>query len=563
MLLNIIIIVFLLGMTGWWAKQGFFSGFLHLCLTIVAGAIALSFWEPLVLSFIIYRFPAAAWTIGLIGPFILILFVLRVAMDKLVPMNMHFVPIIDNVGGAACGLISGVLTAGLVIVGLGFLPLGPSFAGYQPLVVTADGRVQPSDSGLWLPVDTFTVGIFEKLSAGPFGTSTPLAEYRPELAMKAALVRLRYDENASIVAVPGDVELSKVYEHQAPIPELPLLVADALGEDFKRADRKVVIVDTVWENKLGRVGTYDADATARIPATQVRLVTRKRSGGRTVITEYPPVAEAKGTREGPRIFRPFDNDRVFAFSTSRDEIGWVFLVPADEEPQYIMVRNLRLSLQGNQVIWDRDTENLVAVVGSVESEAAATGAAASSPPATGTVDDRDGPRTGSVAREIVLTDALPAHISKNNAQGLQYQNDAIMSGSDTVKKGVGSLSSRTRATKIFKPGHKGMVRLELTRDKAQSLLGAARASAARLGGVWLEDTRGDRWEPTAYVVLKGNGDQEISVDAAAPIRSASQLPISSMTGNDKLYLYFLVDRGLTITSYHVGKTTQAVDLRVP
>ena len=42
-LANILILVFLIGMIYWWSLQGFFSAFIHLCLTIVAATIALRF----------------------------------------------------------------------------------------------------------------------------------------------------------------------------------------------------------------------------------------------------------------------------------------------------------------------------------------------------------------------------------------------------------------------------------------------------------------------------------------------------------------------------------------
>ena len=47
MLLNILVIVFILGMAYWWGIQGFFSGLLHCAVVITAGALALAIWEPL------------------------------------------------------------------------------------------------------------------------------------------------------------------------------------------------------------------------------------------------------------------------------------------------------------------------------------------------------------------------------------------------------------------------------------------------------------------------------------------------------------------------------------
>ena len=555
MILNLLLIVFLLSMTGWWAKQGFFSGLLHLGLTVVAGTLALAFWEPLVLSFLMGYMPNLAWSVGLLVPFGVILLVLRILMDKWVPMNMRLVPIIDNLGGGACGLLAGVLTAGLLIVGLGFLPMGPSLAGVQPWVVNADGKVEASEMGLWVSVDEMAFGVFDRLSSGAFSTSTPLSRYQPDLPEQASLIRAGFDENASLVAVPGSVEVEQVYEQPVPMGQLPLSVADALGADFKRTDRKLVVIDTVWENKAGAPGTYDVDATARVSPTSVQLIANDKAGARLTHT-YTPIAQARETRDGARLFLPFDNDRAFAFSTSRDRIGWVFLVPTDVAPQFLRVKGLRLSLPPASQ-WDNDPASMTLVVGTRVDEEDSQGTADS----TGSTSSQSSAGNGEAAAQ--LTDRLPNDINKNNAQGLQYQNQAITSGQATAKKGTGALSNRTRVTQIFKPSHKGMVRLQLNRQRAQSLGGAARSSAARLGGVYLEDDRGDKWEATAYVVAKSSGDQQIHVDATNPIRAASQLPISSLRDGDVLYLYFMVDRGITITSYHVGKADEPINLHVP
>jgi len=155
MILNIIVIVFLLAMAYWASTQGLFSALLHLAMTIAAGAIALAIWEPLTQAFLLGFKPPIAWGVGLVLPFALILLLLRLAADKLVPKNVNVMHLLDLLGGGAAGAISGVLTAGITLIGVGFLPFGSSVAGYQPYAVSAYGQVEPA-GGLWVPVDHWT-----------------------------------------------------------------------------------------------------------------------------------------------------------------------------------------------------------------------------------------------------------------------------------------------------------------------------------------------------------------------------------------------------------------------
>ena len=109
-----------------------------------------------------------------------------------------------------------------------------------------------------------------------------------------------------------------------------------------------------------------------------------------------------------------------------------------------------------------------------------------------------------------------------------------------------------------------MVRLQVEKDMALSILGAARTSAAALAGVWLEDNYGEKWFPIGYVLLKADKTQRINIDVNNVIRSSKQIPFWDMGAKDEMYLYFPVRKGIVITSYHVGNATeQRVNLPVP
>ncbi|NIM31085.1 MAG: hypothetical protein GTN60_07155, partial [Pseudomonas stutzeri] len=88
--LNLIVIALVLLIAYWWANQGLFSAIIHLLCVIVAGALALAFWEPITLGLLLKGgfFDAYAWGVSLLGVFVLALLVLRLATNKLVPANV-------------------------------------------------------------------------------------------------------------------------------------------------------------------------------------------------------------------------------------------------------------------------------------------------------------------------------------------------------------------------------------------------------------------------------------------------------------------------------------------
>lgn len=564
MILNLLVIGFLLGMAFRWSSQGLFSAILHLAMVIAAGTLALALWEPV--TQLILNLPAViadhiryyAWGVGLLLPFVLLLAVLRSLCDRAVPGNVHVHGVISQVGGGLFGLFAGVLTAGLGIIGLNFLGGAPSLAGYQPYIVAGDGEVEanPDGGGLWLKVDHWAAGFFSHLSQAGFGDgllhSTPLATERPDLARQAAIFTLRYDPHASLVAGADAVRLEQTHMLATSGPDalqpLPADVRDVLGGVLSDG-RRLVVVDSTWANQSG---AYDLDATLRIPPTQVRLLTHPERAGRGGAEAQAELHAPVGfVRFAPgserREFYPIDNARIFASSTSPEQgFGWVFIVPENREPEAIYLRQLRLPI----------TEPIE----SAQQIAQALGSLAV---ARDEEDEDDDPQLagdeeideGEDAPEITLTNSLPRAISVNEANRLTYGEDnVVISGRDEATRQPTGRSEATRSTAIHEPGHMVMVRLEFTGDRARSLLGRIRDTAAAVQEVFLMDDRGQPHYPIGYVLERENRTMELNFLRGEYIRNATQLPINRMGDQDQLYLYFRIgrDQNATITGYQVG-----------
>jgi hypothetical protein len=564
MLANLLILAFVMFMAYWWGHQGLFSGFLHMILTIAAGALAFALWEPVQANLFATWTPANAWGVALLLNFVVILGVFRGVMDKMVKGNVQFNLLINMIGGGICGLIAGMISAGIVVIGVGFMDIGPALGGYQPLLIDAKGKVVDNpQSSMWLGVNYQAASVMERLSTGAFSNSTPLRHLRPQVARASTLYRLHLDPNASVAITPPAVKLERWFVQEAPLRNVEDSVVRLLGDEARKAGHQAVFIETVWNNGGG--GIYDSDGTLRIASPQIRLLTEPRDDSwRSPRALHPPLGFSQASGD-VRQYVPFDNDVTFAVANASNvTFAWMFLIPSDQKPKAILVRNMRITLTGEPT---EDADAIRAAVGTPPGapvdESPVAAATTTPPPGTGTVGEREGIRTGSLALDVTISNMLPGVISKNLSTGLTIDGSTIKSGEATVRPSEVKISPTTAADRIDLPGHRAMVRLQIAKDQAQSLLGASRVAAASLQSVWLVDNSRNQWQPVAYVWLKSNGEQEIRVDLAVPITSARQLPVAKMSDGDKLYLYFLVNKNSSITEYNVGQTKQSIDLKIP
>lgn len=553
---NIVIILFILAMIYMGTVQGLFSSFLHLMVVIAAGALALAVWEPLTLGLLMKHIPLMAWTVGLLVPFGLLLLILRITSDKLIPANAQMPGIANLLLGGACGMLSGILTAGIAVIGIGFLPFGPDLGGVQPYAIGRSGVIEDSDTKFWVPVHSLTANFYAGLSRGAFASSTPMAEYKPHLDVQSSLVRLR-PEFVSIVAAPEAVNVTGAYiAETSALTGAGPATAEALGSEFTRPGYKLVLIDTEWTKVEG---TVDGDRALRLPASQVRLITRSTEGKQVELAG--PVGFSKLEGEN-RVFYPYDTESQVAFSTAPNStFGFVYLIPADQQPLFPIIRNLRLEMPDEV---NSNPDEVLAALGNPpvptapeegeNADGTGDGAAAQGDTVIG---DRSGIRAGTYALDLEVTNRLPRTASKNTISGLSF-NDTdegamITTGSTgSARKPAGNVGTRNKIIGFNIPDHEVMVRVRLNRDVNQTILGAGLSSAASLYPIFLKDTQGNQWPPTAWVWQKAEGDQEIHYDAFDTIRNAKQLPLSRKGDGDDFYLYFTVTKPATLVSYNIG-----------
>ena len=558
MFANILIILFLALMFYWWGLQGFFSALLHLLAVIVAGALAIALWEPLAYWLLSTQSVATlfAWGLSLLSLFAVILLVLRGAMDKLVPKNVQFNQVTNLVCGGTCGILSGILTAGILLVGVGFMPLPTIILGWQPLINEGGYVERNPDSGLWIPADRLTESFFARLSSGTFFSGHPLALYSPGIAHHAALSRVARDQNITRVAVPESIRVG--HARSIGLDTLP----EELRKEFARgtagaSGHQVVVVDTHW-TKLS--GTGDQDSTLRLDPTQVRLVNFTRANRNVSAEVHAPkafsveipqprrsdVSEAGGEPTQLRQLTFVSAGQIAVGTRQSLKVAWIFVVPKEEEPKFIRLRSLRYELP------DMNAGNADVALMLIGSKNVKVPASLRND-RIGSIGPRKG-RPGSQKLEAIeLTDHLPKVISQNSASGFRFEGSGIESGFQDVPQPPNNISRKLRVDRVHHARHLGMIRLRIDHKRANSTLGAIMSSAGSLQVVWIDDDYGDKWYPIGFVWVRADGTMQIKVEPDAPMnRSAREIPFMKMRAGDEIYLYFTVARGVTIESYNFG-----------
>lgn len=553
-LLDAFLIVFLLAVVVYWSTQGFFSALLHLVAVIAASVLAVAIWEPLVVGVLLGRMPAYAWGVGLLCPFALFLIIIRKVSDKLIANDLQVPNMANVIGGGSCGLASGVLTAGMLLIGIGFLPLPSSILGYKAYGFGANGQVKHTKQHLIVPVESITSSFLGYLAhgsgftGGAFTTGTPLAMDLPNLAAQSGLYRVRLDPNASLVATPESVSITGAYKSAKGKSEsLPVEIEKAIGWN---AGSQLYMVDTTWKMTAG---VFDGDHTLRINRGQIHLITKSTANGVAKAHLIEPAAWTLVTNKqtGARTLVPFGHKSMGAYIVDDGAVtGWVFVFPKGQTPQFLEIRRLRFSLPGKSkpmsssllgTLWQppKEKEN--------------------GPP----VGERQGIRTGSVAKAIKQTNSLPQPFRKSMASGLSYSGKSIKGGKGTAKAKRGGVGQRTVVNSLYLPKQKAMIRLEITSDQAQSFFGRALAAAANVSPPLLHTRKGEIIAPSAYVWVN-HGGQEMTIDYPfAPFQSGTQIPFTKMNHGDKIYLYFMVNHGIDITKYSLSADMhQSINLHV-
>ena len=585
MILNLIVIGAVLLIAYLWASRGFFSAFLHLLCTIAAGAIAFALWEPLAYGVLLGVRDDIAWTVALVAPFVVSLALLRLGVDALLKKNINLDDATNFIGGAVCGGASGVIAVGILVIAAGFLRLPPDFLGYRAATF-ADNTKGPGvlvrGASLWLPADRIVEDFYAMTSEGSLSTSTPLADYAPDLAIQGSLQRYTFQGLGRTSVKPGDFEVLGQYEVQAPNVEALLTDSFIVDQQGRQMAQRVVDIDgepyPAGSRIVGSVIKFAAGAKEKqgqvvIGPGQVRLIARNDSGESKAFLPAAFINQADPLALDFKRWR-FDADGVFAASVggaAESTMIFEFVVPEGFTPEQIQVRNVRADLSdipqtnrpaGNESLVYASPEardnalRSFALLNTMGVQVAGAELERDEDSAEVLIDDgRDS--------IVDVSERLPfsGQFNRSRRGSLSVSDDnKIFDGEQRFNKTDYSelgLQENLRVSEFQRTNDTRIVQVNVSQQTRLSLLGRAFQKAESVVPPVLVDSLGRQYQPIGFVFENG-GDVTIRFTPGDPLRGLAEVPsLSSSREDQRLILLFRVNSNSELKSFAIGNRVVA------
>ncbi|MCE7969668.1 MAG: CvpA family protein [Leptolyngbya sp. PLA3] len=576
-----------------WSIKGFFSSFLHMLCVFVAGAVAFGLWEPVSILLLnwapqkgmLASVAGNAWGLGLALPFVIVLLLSRIAMDKIAPANVQQTTLGDYIGGGVCGAVTGIITMGILVISLGSLRFSNSTMGmgYMPINYTKEratgGGSLVYDGRLLVPVDKLTGMLYSHLSLAAFSSSEPLAKWHPDPSIEGPAARITYDDgNAKNFLKPGEVTLKGVYIVGSPDGSTP---ADQILVDaFSPGAQRYVDVhgDTVGQGMLLGV-KFELSANAKestgqhmIAPGQLRLLVQPvdASGNWTgeVSRNIFPVAlisQADGADATSWGRWRFEAEGVFVSSVGGGSSAMMaaeFFVPPGVRPLALYIKNLRVPL-------DPITE---------ETQRFAAPGMRDAQIRSGTllesikIDELDKSKSVELsdedigargARGSVVT--VSARLG-NEAFQTSQKRELTLDGKKQIVSGHGAftpaevsrsrdISNELKVDRFAVPDGTVMVQIDVSPKSVASLLGPVGSEADQNDPFYIIDTSGTPYQAVGYV-YKDRDRYDIHYFPGNPLRGMVDLRdvpgLTAVRDDQEMRLLFLVSRGVEMQAYAIG-----------
>ena len=583
--MNLLVIVFVLGVTFAWMIRGMFNSMLHMICVIAAGAIAFSVWEPLALMIIgaspergfMSFLESVAWGVALLVPFVVSLLLLRTAVDKLVPGNIVNSTIVDYAGGAICGVVTSVISAGILIIGIGSMRVPTKFMNYQPVWYSADratagGSLVRSDK-LWIPVDRITSVVYSQLSKGTMSTSEPLAKWYPELELVGFSARISPGDGSGRNAIASK-DFKVVSTYIVGDPKGTDKVSDLLKDSVNNATQKYVDVNSkpVANGYLmGYVIDFEPGAKERgkkggqlvVSSGQYRLLVEDKDGNTNSVF---PVATISESTEANQFGRwRFDAEEIFITSVggkSRVTMGFEFVVPQGHTPLALFVKNIRVdqgSLTKPVEYADTTQRDRIVQTGSILKGESSARKLDTSRAVKYNATDRD----SLIRQSTSISQIMSTQIAKRGLTIDEANKNAIVDGEGIydIKTDVGrSNAPQGKALKVERFAvDKGqqLIRIDVGVESEIGFLSDAARDASLDEPLILIDDKGNEYQAIGYEYT----DTEtfhVRYTRGSTLTGVQDTPSLSRNDPDrKLVLLFVITDGVKISYFTIGDTAVA------
>ncbi len=586
MIMQIAVILLVLGIGYAWSTRGFFNAMLHLVAVIVGGAVAFAAWEPISLAIVNATEPtgwlggtvqACAWGIGLVVPFAVATIVVRVILDKTIPANVQLVTAADYVGGGVCGLGSGIICTGILVIAVGATRFPAGFLGYQPIWYNDDrgaglGSLKMT-GGLWVPADRLTAGFYSSLSINAFGTDESLAKWYPDLHAAVYANRISSEDFTPVMSIKrDDVRLTGRYrvgdsEGGTPVEQLlrfelqgqmvPMPYADTRGERVASGH----VEGFVMTFSAGAKDPGERGAGQVVFSNgQARLVC-ERSDGSTF--NVFPVAMISQASSGDTVYGRwrFDADEVVLASVggaSSVPLALEFVVPQGATPIGLMVKNVRIDLRegGPEPVAYKSIDARDSLVsdgailrGDVADEPAYDGSKAITLDPAGAAQ---------VQTTNSLSGRLAMHVSMARRNFTLDESNRIQSGTGTYRfpTDFNPPSDRNLKTDKFGVGRgQVLVQIDVSDGSPASLIGPVARLEDADAPIRLIDTSGVAYDAVGYIYQESN-EVTMRYTPADPLTGSGDIvtPLSSSRTDQELRLIFVCSFGVEIDRLAIGNT---------
>lgn len=584
MILSLVAIAIIGGVGYFWLTKGFFSALIHMVCTLIAGAVAFAFWEPLaqlvleqtgsgkgIMAFV----RDSAWGVSLAVPFAVSLILLRVIADMALPKNVTVESAVDMGGGAVCGLVSGVIASGVFIISASYLRTPANLLGYQPVQVDGPGHLVSKQS-LIVPVDKLVSGLYRGLSETSMSVEHSFAENYPRFALTAGSQRMSFDSDNKnphrTTLAPGDVRITSRYtiEDQGG-------VAQTMGDRW----RESVIAPQTLDGEPYPAGTRLEGFTLEFSAGSLEsfgqlvighgqlwvTVENPDTGDRDVA--YPFAAISESREKGVYGRYVFDGNVHISSVGGGTSIPMTFEFPVKPgfEIRSLTVRNLRLNpddVQARELasISQRDQQiDNGAIVGrsatqrleelqDLDRDDAATITAA--PTNNSSSQSPEGVKVGN---------SFPTRITlvKGRTGGIEIDGDRKITGGQSkfnADEVTDRVTPELRVSNFATTSDTNLIWIDVAGDPAinkQSLLGRSVQTAQRVVPPAVLDTDGVRYEAVGFLYVDPD-IVELRYTPGQPLRGLTETPnLSSSRDDQNLWLVFRVTAGAEVDKFVIGQ----------
>lgn len=593
------------------STHGFFSALMTSVLCLCCGAAAFGAHEYVAVHYIApYFLPDYSYGIALGALFGVPMILFRLLFDQVIRRNCLLSLWPDRIGAGFCGLITAMVSTGVLAHGMQTLPFGPSILGFARVEVPSrekkedapdpkPPRLDTADRELILSPDRFAVATAALLSADVFSSGASFALDHPDLVREVGWINAvppeitRYAEKGSATilrtaVVPFVFDYTPPDERaQKPAQWEP--VQPKSGHEFRMIrlqlrearPREVRHPNAFTLRQFRLVGAHSG------LIKQVFPIAIQQEDARQTVNRH---IRNKATRWGSW---PVVDDVMTPREGNDGQIEVVFELPTDFQPTYLAYkRGARVPVDFSARPAEpepRPSDGDAAQPDSVASEERPEGDTRPSRSRGGEETTSGRPRRGSSGEEDAAAGRGGARgVGANAGQSFfgnelplelkAYQGDNL----DTARGGrilsgklVAALEDQETGTqpplRSFEvPSDKRLLHLNVTRLHARSGLGRALSQAAALAQNYtVKDSRGNVHRLVGKYVVARVDDRDImevqffpeSVGSVGGLGPFSRVKDAHLQKDHDLVLLFFVDPGVSILSFSSGsEATKSEDL---